>query len=227
MIDHLLIMYSWLDEPRLLMVWVGLMLVSQGVLHWDLRHHNSHLMPLMKAIWRLTVLYAGPLALAIYYYSGRKEIPKDTLWRRGFRSVSHCYAGCGLGEIVGLLIAIELLALGNWGIIGVTFTMAFMAGYALTIFPLMQDGVSLKRALRDALYSETLSIAVMEVVAISVDRWLGGNAGITEVRFWTSMLISLSLGLLAAYPVNVWLIHRGIKEGMHSPNMEAASDSNG
>ena len=31
------------------------------------------------------------------------------------------------------------------------------------------------------------------------------------------MVVSLSLGLLAAWPVNVLLIRFGVKEGMHDP----------
>ncbi len=35
--------------------------------------------------------------------------------------------------------------------------------------------------------------------------------------FWGALIISLSMGLLAAYPVNVLLIRFGVKEGMHNP----------
>lgn len=215
----LLTVAPWLDRPSFLWLWLILMLVSQLILHFDLRQNNAHLMPLMRFIWRLTVLYSGPLGLAIYYYSGRKEIPQDDIWRRSFRSVAHCYSGCGMGEIAGLFIAVGLLSLSTPWVVGLTFTLAFAAGYALTVLPLMQDGVPFRRAMRDALYSETASIAVMEIVAISVDLWLGGNAGMGEVRFWSAMLVSLSLGLLAAYPVNVLLIRMGVKSGMHSPKL--------
>lgn len=38
-----------------------------------------------------------------------------------------------------------------------------------------------------------------------------------EPRFWASLVVSLSVGLFAAYPVNLLLIRFGIKEGMHDP----------
>lgn len=38
-----------------------------------------------------------------------------------------------------------------------------------------------------------------------------------DIRFWSSLLISLTCGLVAAYPVNVLLIHYGVKEGMMDP----------
>lgn len=72
-------------------------------------------------------------------------------------------------------------------------------------------------AVADAFYSETASIAVMEVVAIGVDVFLAGEATIGEPVFWASLLVSLTLGLLAAYPINLLLIHVGVKEGMGNP----------
>lgn len=38
-----------------------------------------------------------------------------------------------------------------------------------------------------------------------------------DVLFWTGLVFSLSLGLIAAYPVNVFLIEFGVKEGMMTP----------
>ncbi|WP_321167225.1 DUF4396 domain-containing protein [Halorubrum trapanicum] len=94
---------------------------------------------------------------------------------------------------------------------------AYAFGYALTVGPLMQDGVSFPRAMRDAFLSETPSITVMEVVAIGADLWLAGEAGLTDALFWSALVVSLSLGLVAAYPVNVLLIRMGVKEGMMDP----------
>ena len=167
-------------------------------------------------------MYSGPLGLCGYYYSGRKQIARDSLWRRGFRSVAHCYSGCGAGEIVGVIITVGLLSLGNWWVAGVTFALAYVAGYALTVGPLMEEGVGLKDAMRDAFYSETASITVMEIVAIGTDLWLSQGATMGQALFWSSLVFSLSMGLIAAYPVNVLLIRLGVKEGMHSPREMAA-----
>lgn len=208
---------SALSQPAFLLAWGALMVPSLAVLMNDLRANNSHLMALMKVVWFLTVLYSGPLGLAIYWYTGRKEIATDGLWRRSFRSVAHCYSGCGMGEIVGIFIAAGLLSLGNLWIAAITFALAYVAGYALTVGPLVQDGVPLRTAIRDAFISETPSIAVMEMVAIGVDLFLARKATIFEPLFWSSLIVSLTIGLIAAYPVNVLLIHFGVKEGMMDP----------
>ncbi len=189
----------------------------------DLRLSNPQTPSLMKLVWGFTVLYSGPLGLAVYIYSGRRQIARDSLWRRGFRSVAHCYSGCGAGEVVGISVTAGLLGLGTWWVAGITFTLAYVAGFALTVGPLLQEGVPLRRAFWDAVYSETASITVMEVVAISVDLWLAGKATIGEPIFWASLIFSLSMGLLAAYPVNLLLIAWGVKEGMHSPKEAHAS----
>ncbi|EBA07449.1 DUF4396 domain-containing protein [Sagittula stellata] len=54
--------------------------------------------------------------------------------------------------------------------------------------------------------SETPSITVMEVTAIGVSRLLGRAAGIGDPLFRSSLVVSLSCSLIAAYPVNVALI---------------------
>ena len=208
-----------LSSPWFLIAWAALMIPCQIVLIRDLTRNNTHLMSLMKVVWVLTVLYSGPLGLLVYWRCGRKEIPDDNLWRRAFRSVAHCYSGCGMGEIVGLIIAVGLLQLGNWGTAAITFTLAYVAGYALTVGPLLQGGEKLGTALKDAVISETPSIAVMEVVAIGVDMTLAGDAGLGDIRFWSSLIVSLTCGLVAAYPVNVLLIRKGVKEGMMDPRM--------
>ncbi|MDF0599887.1 DUF4396 domain-containing protein [Psychromarinibacter sp. C21-152] len=210
---------SVISSPGFLVGWAVLTVPSLIVLLRDLATRNSHLMSLMKLVWALTVLYSGPVGLLVYWRCGRKEIPDDHLWRRAFRSVAHCYSGCGMGEITGLIIAVGLLQAGNVVTASLTFALAYVAGVALTVGPLMQDGVGFRRAMWDAILSETPSIAVMEAVAIGADLWLAGEAGLGDVRFWSSLIVSLTLGLVAAYPVNVALLHYGVKEGMMDPRM--------
>jgi len=206
-----------LDSGPLLTAWCLLAAACAAAVIVDLQRNNQQLGGLMKAVWILTTVYSGPIGLAGYYWSGRRQISGDSLARRAFRSVAHCYSGCGAGEVAGVFIAAGLLGLGSAWIAFITFVLAYVAGFALTVGPLVQDGVALPRALRDAFYSDTASITVMEVVAIGVDMWLGGGSRLGEVRFWSALIISLSMGLAAAYPVNVVLVALGVKEGMHSP----------
>lgn len=206
-----------LTTPGFLLVWGLLVALSLAVLIRDLTRHNPALGGLMKWVWIFTVLYSGPLGLWIYFYSGRAQIAHDSLWRRGFRSVAHCYSGCGAGEIIGILVTADLLSLGTWWVARSTFILAYVAGFGMTVGPLMQEGVGFRQAMWDAFYSETASITVMETVAIGTDLWLAREATMGQALFWSSLVFSLSMGLLAAYPVNVILIRLGVKSGMHSP----------
>lgn len=216
-----------LTNPAFLLVWAVLVSISVVVLIRDLGHNNPEIAGLMKAVWIFTVLYSGPLGLAVYYYSGRKQIARDSLWRRGFRSTAHCYSGCGAGEIVGVSIALGLLALGSLWVALLTFLLAYLAGFAMTVGPLIQEGVPPRQALWDAFLSESASITVMELVAIGTGLWLAGSATMGEPLFWAALVFSLSAGFLAAFPVNVLLVRLGVKEGMHDPREMAAHASMG
>lgn len=214
-----------LSNDSVLVLWVTLALVCSSVLIYDLRRHNPQIGSLMKAVWLLTVLYSGPLGLLIYYYAGRRQISRDSLWRKGFRSVAHCYSGCGAGEITGVFLAAGLLSLGNAGTAQITFAFAYLFGYGMTLGPLLQAGTPLKQAMIDTFYSDTATIAVMEISAISIDLWLAASATMADILFWTSLILSLTAGLLVAYPVNVALVHMGVKSGMANPRENTAGAS--
>ncbi|EJN59356.1 DUF4396 domain-containing protein [Halogranum rubrum] len=215
-----------LSDPTVLAAWAAVVLVSTGVLWWDLRKNNEAIPSLMKAVWTLVVLYSGPFGLAVYWYSGRSQIAHDSMWRRGFRSTAHCYSGCGAGEVVGFTLLAGLLALESTLVVTAgTFGFAYLFGYGLTIGPLMQEGVEFGEATMDALYSETPSITVMEITAIGTDLLLAGDAGIAEPLFWGALVFSLSMGFLAAFPVNTALVAFGVKEGMKNPAKMDGSSS--
>jgi hypothetical protein len=210
--------FQALITPELVVGWFLLSLLSVAVLQYDIRTNNQQLPWMMKLVWTLTVLYSAVLGLAVYWYSGRGQIPEDTFLRRGMRSTAHCYSGCGVGEALGVTIAAVLL-FDTLGVAAVTFSLAYAFGVAFTVGPLLQDGVGLQEAFADAVYSETGSIVAMEAVAIGSDIYLAGEATIGEPLFWAALAVSLSLGFLAAYPVNLGLLHLGVKEGMSDPSV--------
>ena len=206
-----------ISSPWVLGLWVIVMIPCLLWTIRDLTTSNSHLMPLMRVVWALTVLYSGPVGLLVYRWAGRKQISADGPARRGARSVAHCYSGCGAGEIAGLTIAVGLFSFGTTWVVVTTFSLAYIFGVALTVGPMVQEGTPFRTAFKDAIIAETPSIFVMELVAIGSDLILAGDAGLGDVRFWGSLIVSLSLGLLAAWPVNILLIRMGVKEGMMDP----------
>lgn len=64
---------------------------------------------------------------------------------------------------------------------------------------------------------------MIEVSAISLDLWLVASAIMDQPLFWNSLMLSLTVGLIAACPVNVLLVQFGVKAGMGDPRNTAAS----
>ncbi|MDS0282684.1 DUF4396 domain-containing protein [Haloarcula onubensis] len=212
------VMKPILSDPLVMGVWALFVVAAVGTLWWDIRKRNQALPSLMKGVWTLVVLYSGPLGLAIYWYAGRTQISHDSLWRRGFRSTVHCYSGCGAGEVVGFALLAGLLALQRTTLVTVgTFALAYTFGYALTVGPLLQEGVGFGEAMVDALYSETPSITIMEIAAIGTDLLVASQAHISDLLFWGALVFSLSVGYVFAFPVNAALVYVGVKEGMENP----------
>jgi len=205
------------SSPWLLAFLIAQAALAVVILIRDIARTNAQMPGLMKWVWGFSVAYSGFFGLAIYWFTGRPEISDDADWRRGFRSTAHCYSGCGAGEIAGIVIAVGILALPNLWVAGITFAFAYIAGFALTVGPMMQEGSDFKTAMKDAFYSETASITVMEIVAISADLWIAGEAHMGDARFWNALIISLTAGFVAAWPVNYILIKMGVKSGMHDP----------
>lgn len=103
------------------------------------------------------------------------------------------------------------LGLGNWSTIVLSVGLAFGFGYLLTMLPLLRAGVVLGAALRLAFASDTVSIAIMELVDNAIVLAIPGamDAGLGEFRFWGSLVVSLLIAGLVAFPVVRWLISRG------------------
>jgi hypothetical protein len=103
------------------------------------------------------------------------------------------------------------LGWGNLATIVLAVVFAFFFGYSLTLLPLLRSGLTMAMALPLAFASDTLSIAVMEIVDNSVMLLVPGalDAGLDELLFWGSLAFSLVVAGAAAFPVNRWLISRG------------------
>lgn len=121
----------------------------------------------------------------------------------------HCLTGCGIGEVLGLVVATSF-GWGNTASIALAVVLAFLFGYSLTLRPLVAQ-MPLRRALGLALAADTLSIAVMEIVDNATELLVPGamNAGLPDLLFWGTLAAGLAIAFVAAFPVNRWLIASG------------------
>lgn len=201
-------------------------------------------MGVMNAVWPLTVLFGSVVWLGFYLRAGRaprrgeqppegQDTPRAVSVATG---TSHCGAGCTLGDLIGefALLAIPVLGVAvglgtlyqdrifaGWII---DFIIAFTAGIVFQYFSIApMRGLSLKDGLLAALKADTLSITAWQVgmygmMAIAqfavLPAVLGGRAGVLTPEFWVVMQVAMVAGFACSYPVNWWLVKRGIKEAM-------------
>ena len=130
--------------------------------------------------------------------------------RLAFSATLHCLTGCSIGEILGMAIG-TAWHWPNLQTIVVSIVLAFVFGYAMTIRPLRRAGIPWPNAARLALASDTLSITVMELVDNGLMIAIPGamDAHVDQPLFWGSLLLSLLMAGVAAFPVNLWLVRRG------------------
>ena len=182
-------------------------------------------MRIMEIVWPVTALYLGPLALAGYWLWGRsgsgnaRSLPAATVL-----AVSHCGAGCTLGDIVGsslvLVLGLQIAGLGLWAELPLDFVLAYLLGIAFQYFTIApMRGLGLRDGLVAALKADTLSLIAFEV---GLFGWMilvqlvifPNHLHADEPAFWLMMQIGMALGFVTAYPVNWWLVRVGLKERM-------------
>ena len=136
--------------------------------------------------------------------------PAPFLNRLAMQATTHCLIGCGIGEVLGLVIA-TALGWTTFGSIALAVVLAFVFGYALTLRPLLGSGMSVRTAAGLAFAADTVSITVMEIVDNGVILVIPGamDAGLDSLLFWGSLALALAIAWVVAFPVNRWLIARG------------------
>jgi hypothetical protein len=144
--------------------------------------------------------------------SDHHEMPTSgqALTSVAFSATLHCLTGCAIGEIAGMAIG-TWLGFSNGATIVLAIVLAFFFGYSLTSLPLLRAGLTLGAVIPVAFASDTLSIAVMEVVDNLIMVVIPGamNAGLGDLLFWGSLSFALVVAGAVALPVNRWLIARG------------------
>ena len=130
--------------------------------------------------------------------------------RLAAQATTHCLIGCGIGEVLGLVIGTAL----GWSTVPtivLAVGLAFVFGYSLTLWPLVRSGMSFGAAAGLAFAADTLSITVMEIVDNGIILIVPGamDAHLDSPLFWGSLALALAIAWVVAFPVNRWLIARG------------------
>lgn len=144
------------------------------------------------------------------------------MWATVLVGVSHCGAGCVLGDLVGEWLVYGTGATINgksiWVELLVDYAFALLFGIAFQYFSIapMSGEYGLKTVWRAA-KADVLSLTSFEVGAFG---WMIlYQVGIFDYRlemttwtYWWMMQIGMVFGFATAYPVNWFLLKWGIKE---------------
>lgn len=213
----------WIDV--ILLFWFALTALSVAYVAWDAFTNNPE-MTVMKWGWVLVTLYLGPVGYFLYVLSCQEPYPGTheefirPLWKQGLGSAIHCVAGDATGVIVAATIT-SILGLPMW----LDMVVEYMAGFAFGLFIFqalfMKEmmGGSYLKALRHSLMPEWVSMNFMMtgMFLVMVRLMMGRDMRAmepTELVFWGAMSAAVGAGLLTCYPVNIWLVDKGLKHGM-------------
>src|SRR3954451_12544197 len=118
----------------------------------------------------------------------------QNLNRVAFSATVHCLTGCATGEVLGMVIG-TAAGLGNGATVALSIALAFLFGYTFTAVPLLRSGMALAAVLSLALASDTISIAIMELVDTAIILVIPGamDAGLDELLFWASLAVALMI----------------------------------
>lgn len=121
----------------------------------------------------------------------------------------HCLIGCGIGEIVGMLIA-SALGWHRVGRLALAIILAFGFGYALTYRGVRKHTQTAGEAFRITAATDTVSITSMELIDNLIE-FLIPNALLVSAsspRFWWGLAVSLSIAFVVTVPVNRYMMGR-------------------
>lgn len=214
---------AWIDV--ILLVWFTLTALSVIYVAYDSITNNPE-MKVMKWGWVLVTLYLGPIALFLYILSCKEPAPGtheefvNPLWKQSLGSTIHCIAGDATGIIVAAVVT-AAFGLPMWIDLIVEYVGGFAFGLLIFQSLFMKDmmGGSYLKAVRHSLYPEWVSMNFMmaamfpTMVLLMMGRDMRAMEP-SQLVFWGAMSAAVGAGLLLAYPVNTWMVAKGLKHGM-------------
>lgn len=185
---------------------------------------------IMNVVWPITALYWGALGLWGLWDMGappvkpsKRQSPMKPFWQQVAVAVTHCGAGCTLGDIVGEWLVFAC----GWTLFGeklyaellVDFPLAFGLGIVLQYFTIApMRGLGVKQGVAAAVKADTISIVAFEV---GLFGWMALDAfvlfpgeSIASWNHWFQMQIGMVVGFFTSYPANWLLLRKGWKEPM-------------
>lgn len=221
-----------------LSIWYLLTAGALLFLAWDF-WTNTPAGRVMKLAWFLVVLYTGPVGLVLYLLTCRQPLPGThdqyiaAHWKQATGSLLHCVAGDATGIILSAAIVYHF-GLPNGIDLVIEYLSAFVVGLLVfqALFMLAMYGGDYWLAVRKTFFAETVSmnmvmLGMIPTMVILMHRVPGADDP-TQGAFWGVMSLATLAGMITAYPINSWMVARGLKHGMMSaipkPKQPAGGD---
>ncbi|HEX4125289.1 MAG TPA: DUF4396 domain-containing protein [Tepidisphaeraceae bacterium] len=196
----------------------------------DVAFFRRQRMGIMNVVWPITALYAGPLALLAYVTIGRAPARGGghrvrPMGLAALIGATHCGAGCAVGDVImdtALFLAGAETLLGPPLLTAYVFDFiaAYLFGILFQYFAIapMRD-LSPRQGIIAAVKADTLSLVAFQ---IGMYAWMAVYQLLLfhpplhpdSPVYWFMMQIGMLAGLATSYPMNWFLVVRGIKEAM-------------
>lgn len=140
----------------------------------------------------------------------------DTRTQHAIQHTYHCLIGCGIGEIVGMLIA-SFFGWHRFERVAVAIVLAFVFGYSLTFRGIRKQTATTGEAIKATVATDTVSIVSMEIVDSTMEFLIPNALIVTaaSARFWWGLAVSLGIAFLVTVPVNRFMMGRSKMTMMH------------
>ncbi len=209
----------------LVWAWLGIAVLSAGYVAFDQFRGNPEA-PVMKWGFVLVTLYMGPIGLLLYVMADKEPAPGTheqfvkPLWKQGVGSTVHCVAG----DATGIILAAAGTALLGFPMatdVVVEYVAGFLMGLFIfqALFMRRVMGGSYRENVRRSFLPELLSMNLMMagMAPVMIMLMMGRDMRAMwpgEPLFWFVMSLGVVAGFVVAYPINVWLVARGLKHGL-------------
>jgi hypothetical protein len=199
-------------------------------------------MAVMNLVWPLAGTFGGPAVVAFYLGYGRVAPRGAPASDRGSRKPAmavsvakgalHCGAGCALGDAISQALLLSFPGIAAWFGLGTIFQTETFAAWGLDYVLALAVGIGFQyfaiAPMRGLRLAEGLAAAAKADV-LSLTAWqIGMYGGMGALRFGVfhrdlskgsplflvAMQLAMFSGFATSYPVNAWLLARGIKEPM-------------
>ncbi len=219
-----------------MLLWFVLTVLSVAFVAADVRSNPSS--PVLKWAFVLVTAATGPIGAFLYVLGCREPLRQthedyiSNRWKQVLGSTMHCVAGDGVGILAGAVLA-SLFHLSAFADVTLEYALGFGFGWSIfqALFMRASVGGSYAQALRMTFLPELLSMnllmAAMIPAANILKQAVPAGHDPSNPEFWFFMSMALLAGFVAAYPVNWWLVAKGLKHGMATlrPKRTTAADS--